>query len=553
MSHEVDATGEKDGLHPYFVYALVVLAVLVGLYFCLAGRGGVHLFGDEFHSIWNLNKPFSRLMKRYDMVGSGVALPLMQRAAANVFGHGLWAYRFPALLGAIATLLIIYPAAKRLVGQTSAVVASLALAANSVHIFYSRFARSYALMIFLAVMLVYAINCVIDADERRRVWYVIVAVSAGLLPFVHLTAAAFVVGVGVAAIATALIEKWNGQDRNWLVGSLVAGALFCVSLHLSAWDSLRQFIGAKTGQGSVSQFGVLDVAALLAGSRPAGIIWLVGVPAAAILMLIRKRVKALVLIAAVFAPVVAVTITKPEGMAYAYARYLLTALPFMLMLMARLLVEAVRAARLTGRLCDYVALTVGAALVVVSFLTGPLGLKHTDDGPFANTYLSMMRLPAFDVPWDQTPPFYKTLADSTEPVRIIEAPELLSRSVLLYRNYYLQHRKEVLIGFVSVDPADVPAGPYVSLLDPKSIKNSTADYLILHLDIFPEVASYWRFVYDEAWPTLADPRIESFMVRQSKYWIQAIQSLDALVGDLESHLGKPVYKDERIVVWKLKS
>jgi hypothetical protein len=551
VSHEVDATRE-DGLHPYLVYALVVLAVLVGLYFCLAGRGGVHLFGDEFHSIWNLNKPFSRLIKRYDTVGSGLALPLMQRAAVSVFGPGLWAYRFPALLGAIATLLIVYPAAKRLVGQTPAVVASLALAANSIHIFYSRFARSYALMVFLAVVLVYAINRALAADGRRRVWYVIVAVSAGLLPFVHLTAVALVVGVGVAAIVTVLIERRAGQDRNWLVGSLVAGALFCVCLHLSAWDSLRQFIGAKTGQGSLSQFGLLDVATLLGGSRPAGIIWLVGVPAAAILMLIRKRMKALILIAAVLAPAVAAVITRPEGMAYAYARYLLIALPFTLMLMAWLLVEALRAARLPARIRDYAGLEVGAVLVVASFLTGPLGLKHTDDGPFANTYLSMMPLPAFDVPWDRTPAFYETLAESTEPVRVIEAPELLSRSVLLYRNYYLQHGKEVMIGFVSVDPANVPAGPYVSLFDPKSIKNSDADYMILHLDVFPEVASYWRFVYDSVWPTMENPAIESLMVRQSEYWIQPIDSLHSLAGNLQAELGEPAYRDQRIVVWKLK-
>jgi len=261
----------------------------------------------------------------------------------------------------------------------------------------------------------------------------------------------------------------------------------------------------------------------------------------------------LVLIAAVFAPVVAAVITRPEGMAYAYARYLLTALPFMLMLMAWLLVEALHATRLPARTADYVALAVGAVLVIVSFLTGPLGLKHTDDGPFANTYLSITPLPSFDVPWDQTPPFYRTLAASTEPVRIIEAPELLSRSVLLYRNYYLQHRKEVMIGFVSVDPANVPAGPYVSLLDPKSIKNSDADYMILHLDVFPEVASYWQSVYDSVWPKMEKPGIDSLMVRQSKYWIQQIQSLDGLVEDLEVSLGKPVYKDERIVVWELKS
>jgi len=551
VTREASASRE-DNLNPYLVYGLVGLAVLVGLCLSLAGRGGVHLFGDEFHSILNPSNSFSRLMKRYDMAGSGIALPLMQRAAVSLFGPGLWAYRFPALLGAVATLLIIYPAAKHMVGQTSAVVASLALAANSIHIFYSRFARSYALMVFLAIVLVYSINRAMDAYERRRAWYVIVAISAGLLPFAHLTAAAFVVGVGVGAIATVLIERRAAQDRNCLLASLVIGTLFCICLYLAAWDSVREFIRAKTGQGSLSQFGPLDVLALMAGSRPAGIIWLVGVPVAAILMLIRKGTKALVLITAVFAPMAAVIITKPQGLSYAYARYLLSALPFMLMLMAWLLVEVLHSARLPARICDYAGLALGAVLVVVSFLTGPLGLKHADDGPFANTYLSMMPLPAFDVPWNQTPPFYQILADSTEPVRIIEAPELLSRSVLLYRNYYLQHRKGVMIGFVSVDPANVPAGPYVSLLDPKSIKNSDADYMILHLDVFSEVASYWQFVYESVWPTMEDPGIEPLMFHQSKYLIQSIECVHSLASGLQTALGEPAYRDRRIVVWKLK-
>ena len=551
MSGEVDAPRE-DNLNPYLVYALVVLTVLVGLCLCLAGRGDVHLFGDEFHSIWNLNRPFSKLIELYDIVGSGVALPMMQRVAVGAFGPGLWAYRFPALLGAIATLLLVYPAAKHLVGQTPAVIALMALSANSIHIFYSRFARSYALMVFLAIALVYSINRAMDADGRRRVWYVIVAISAGLLPFVHLTAAAFVLAVGVATAATMLIEKRARKEWCWLIGGLAVGAVLCVGLHFPARESLRQFIVAQAGQGSLSQVRVLDVLALLAGSRPAGIVSLVGVPVAAILILIKKRVKALVLIAAVVGPAVAVVITRPTGMAYAYARYLFTALPFMLMLMAWLLVEALRATRLPRKLPDYVALIAGAVLVVVSFMTGSLGLKHTNDGPFANTYLRMMPLPAFDVPWDRTPPFYETLAHTTEPIRIIEAPELLSKSVLLYRNYYLQHRKDVMIGFVSVNPANVPAGPSVSLLDPKSIKNSDADYLILHLDVFPEVASYWQFVYDSVWPTMEDPRIECLMVAQSEYWIQSTQSLASLAEDLQGHLGGPVYKDERIIVWKLK-
>ncbi len=548
MNQEVELI-RKYNLSPYLVYPFVILVVLVGLYFCFVGRGDVHLFGDEFHSVWNLNKPYNELVKRYDSYGSGIALPLMQRFAVALFGSGLWAYRFPAVLGAIATLLIIYPMASRLVGPVPALITAMALSANSMLIFYSRFGRSYSLMVFLIILLAHAINRAISQDEPRPLWYIIVAICTGLAPYAHLTAIASVIAIGLAAVVVMCIKKQTSGHWYWLLCSFVIGTVFCIGLHLPAWKPLWQFIEMKVDKGYLAHFSTMDVIALLAGNRLAAIVWLVGIPAAAIWILIKNRSDAFLLVTAALAPVVAIAITKPQGMTYAYARYLLAALPFMLMLLAWLLVQVLRLTRLPKP--DYIGLAIGIALVVVSFLVGPLGLKHTKDGPFANTYLSMMPLPAFDVPWDQTPPFYKSLADSAEVIRIIEAPELINRSVLLYRNYYLQHRKDVLIGFVSVKPQDVPSGPYVSPFDLNSLENTDANYLILHLNIRREVEQYWQFVYNRVWPTMEDPDVKSLMVRQRMY-AKPLSSLHTLASYLQDRLGQPVYKDAKIVVWKLK-
>lgn len=543
----------ENGPSPYLICPLVLLAVLIGLYFCVAGRGDVHLFGDEFHSVWRLNASYGELFKNYDRYGSGIVLPLIQRFAVDVFGPGLWSYRFPAFLGAIATLLIVYPAASCLVGRTPAVIASLALAANSMHIFYSRFGRAYALTIFFAVLVVYAVTQAMRETQPRPFWYAIFALSAGLLPCVHLSAATFAVGIGIAALVTMSVRKQTRRHRRWLVGSLAAGAVICLGLHVRAWESLQQYLSQISGRGDLAAFGVLDVLSLLAGSRTAGMVWLVCVPAATAWFVLRKRSAALILIAAVFVPAVSLMITQPYGMAYAYARYLLMALPFMLMLLAWLVVELACIARFRTRTPDAVGLSVGLALVLASFVAGPLGLRHTDDGPFANTYLSMMPLPAFDVAWEETPAFYKTLADSDEPIQIIETPELLSRSVQLYRNYYLQHRKRVIVGLLSVEPKDVPAGPYVSIKSTESIKRSGADYLILHRDLVQELASYWQFVYEKVWPDIEDAGTASLMKRQETYWARAPNfSPDILVSRFTNSFGAPTYQDHMIIVWKLK-
>ena len=111
MDTKFDPKKKMDDLPLAIALPLVALAVVIGLYFCLAGRGNVHLFGDEFHSIWHLNQSYGDILKIYDAHGSGVELPLIQRFAVDIMGAGLWAYRLPAILGAIATLLVIYPAA----------------------------------------------------------------------------------------------------------------------------------------------------------------------------------------------------------------------------------------------------------------------------------------------------------------------------------------------------------------------------------------------------------------------------------------------------------
>lgn len=537
----------------YISKALAFCAILICLYFCFVGRQNVHLFGDELHSIEYLNKPYIELFTTFERWGSGVPLLLLQRFAIDIFGAGLFAYRFPAFLGAIATILIIYPTAARMVGKVPAAITALALSANSMHIFYSRFGRSYALMIFFAVLLVYAVNRAMDDNKPRAMWYVFTAISAALLPWVHLTAAAFSMGIGMAAVLAMLIKKQPRRHWYWLVGSFAAGAVLCISLYLPVWKQMWQLAQNRYGQGAQESFDVLDTAALLAGSRTAGFVCLVFVPIAAIWFLVKKRASAIILVAAVLAPAAAVAIARPYGMAYAYARYMLTALPFMLMLLAWLLTELLQVLYSPDRLTNYIGLTAGVCLVVLSFVTGPLGLEHTDDGPFANTYLSMMPLPAFDVPWNQTPPFYKQLADSNESTRIIEAPELASRSVLLYRNYYLQYRKDVIIGFVDQTAGRLPAGPYVAMWDLSSIKNSHAEFLILHTNIDKEVQSYWQFVYESVWPGMKDAAVESLMVRQQTYFMKPLPPVHNLAMGLTEHLGRPFYTDPTIVVWKLRT
>jgi len=242
---------------------------------------------------------------------------------------------------------------------------------------------------------------------------------------------------------------------------------------------------------------------------------------------------------------------KPYGDAYAYARYACSAVPVACLVVAWGADAAARRLAGSGRAADLTALAGGTALAVAFYASGPYGLRHTPDGPHANTYLSLHALPLFDRPWPGASPFYRELARDPETVRIIEAPALTTRARHLYRNYYLTHGKDTVLALFPDELAGSPPdGPYVSLYDSDWRERADADYLILHRDVKRESLRYGRFVYgDGSW---RDPAIVALMTRHTRYAIDASPPSAYLLDRLEATLGPPVYTDADILVWRLR-
>jgi hypothetical protein len=528
---------------------LLVLALGTCIYFCTIDHLHAHLYGDEYHSVKLLDKPYGELMGLYDQYGTGIPLLLLQKLSVDLFGAAFWVYRLPAMLGAIATLVIVYFAARRLVGPVPAVIATLALSMNSMHIFYSRFGRSYSLVVFFAVLSVYALIRILAQERPRFFWHFILALSVALLPYFHLTTVSFVAAVFLAATSIFLLEKKSVRQGCWMVSSFVAGTLVCFALYLPAWESLMIFIHDKAGH-ETPPFNMLNVVILFGGNYGAALIWMIGVPVASIWLLFKKRSSALLVISAVLIPIPVLMIVKPTGMTYAYARYSIASLPFALMLLAWMTDRLLALLRPPSRIRDSASLVIGAALVSVAFLTGPMGVKGKDDGPFANSQLSLMPMPAFDIPWKETPRFYERISDYGEKGEIFEFPVLLTRMALLYRNYYLQHGWD-MTGLVSTSSLrEMEKGLETGVMSLEPILESDADYLVFHLNINREVKRYWKFVFQEAWPSVADPALKSQMMSLMMPRLLDAPLLKELASDISGKLGKPVYHDSKVIVWK---
>ena len=530
--------------------AVVAVALLLGAWLRLRGFADLPLHGDEYHTL--LRGPehedlglvgYGTLLTLFDEVGSHVPLPLLQRLSMDLFGGGMITLRLVAIVPGLLLLILAYPALRTFVSADASALATLALALNPMVVYYSRFARGYALALLLAFLLGWALRRLLDPSTRSRATWVWLVVAGALLPWVHLSTAGFVLALALAGIALAWRESRVLAAR--LFGAFALAGMLALALYLPVLSGvLAYFREMKSEDPPLSWFGVPT---LLAGGRfPAwGLLALV--PAGALLSWRGLRASAVLTIAALLGPLVLLFATNPRGMDYAWARYILSALPFLLALAAEALIEIAR----RGSAWETPALLLGVALLGLQHETGPLGSFAPKDGAFSNTYLALHSLPAFDEPYPQTPEFYRTLASDASAQRIVEAPPLYTRAVLLYRNYALQHGKEVLIGWPGEMPLGIQGGPYVRLLE---LEPGQADYIVLHKDQVAEVPEYFRFVYEDLWPKTRVAADDTFMRRQETIYGQNLlgaEQIGPVAARLLARFGPATYKDADILVWKL--
>jgi hypothetical protein len=542
---------------PWLRWAVLAVALVLGTWLRLRELAALPLHGDEYHTLAAADSAYGAILGTFDDVGSHVALPLLQRLALDVFGDGIVPFRLVAIVPGLLFLFLAYPLLRAFVSADAAALAAAALALNPMVVYYARFARGYALALLFALVLGWAVKRVLDPSAspallaaarpwRARLPWIALVASAALLPWVHLSALGFVAAVGLAGIALA---TRRGARRALRVGgafALAAGLAFALFLPVLG-QVVTYFRVMESEPPPLTWFGVPT---LLAGGRAAAWTWMalvaLGVAGAARAWR-AERTSVVLTLAALAGPLALLLATNPRGMDYAWARYILSALPFLAALAAAGLIALVRR---VGR-SETSGLALGALLVLAHFLTGPLAPARARAAAFSNTYLALHPLPAFDEPWPGMPDFYRQLAEDPAARRIVVVPWLATRAVLAYRNYALQHGKDVLVGWIGELPRGIRRGPY---LRAHELAPGAADWLVLHRDQSAEIPAYFRHVYELVWPRVRIPADDTFMARQETIYPQNLfgpEVGDGLAGQFRARYGAAAHKDERVLAWKL--
>jgi hypothetical protein len=140
------------------------------------------------------------------------------QVVGRVFGSTETAGRLPAALLGVATIALIWLAAKQR-DPVAAAAAAILLAVSPLHVYYSREARPYALLMFLTAALIVVL---LRARSIAAAGAVIVA-----LLYSSATAAPVVAAALIVAVAAAFLSRDNPQSRRWYwtVAAIAAGAL----------------------------------------------------------------------------------------------------------------------------------------------------------------------------------------------------------------------------------------------------------------------------------------------------------------------------------------
>lgn len=453
------------------------------------------LLGDELHAVrsaldWDLPK----ILTTYRLADNSIPLTAFYRLAAeSSLGLSEWILRLPPVLAGLSILVLLPWTVDRELGRRSAVLAGWLVALSPSLVYYSRIARSYAVVVALGLAAFALFWRWWERDPRWR-WALGYCACAAAAVWFHLGAAPFV----AAPVGFAVLDLLGGAgrrspDRGAKVRRLLGcGALLAAlvaSFVLPAWPSFVRLLKRRPGSDPPGIDGFFDTLSLQGGTaHPWLTILFWSVALAGLWLLIRARPRfAFYSLAAVAAQWLAVAVVlKPTGVSIPIVlnRYVLVALPVVLIWVAVALGRMTRVASAGRRRWPGWA-TAGALLVLLAAL-GPYaaepGLRF---GPFAgsNTALKFSE-PVQAPPPEGVPAIYRLLGREPGSGAVLQAPSATAWwQVETYRETSRIHGRSVVLASDDRHLDD----PRLTLrnlvpLDPERFLESRARFVVVDLD-----------------------------------------------------------------------
>jgi hypothetical protein len=527
---------------------VAAIAILAGAFLRWYQLGIQIVLDDEWHALNKLlSAGVSDIATHFGYADYSIPLTLYYRFLLEHGGLTEWVLHVPMLAAGIGLLF----AAPLLLRRSTSLAANAAwvalLAVSPLLVYHSRTARPYALTSLLTLVAIVGFRrWWLERSAWWGVAYVGTTFLAGwlhptnlpftLLPFVYYGARTF----AGALARRELRQAWSGLRRLLVLGTVTLVLLAAALVPPAHYD--WEVLKARAGLSSVGIESLYRTALMLFGvSQPAAL--------AAVALLagygaVRRGARDRDELGYLGTVIVggAVTVVLPGSLNIDHplvlARYLLPALPFLLLFVAegtvgcleRIPQQSLRAATVTllaallwwlGPMPQY--------LYYPNQFMGHLRFQYDYDQAH-NPYVQQ-------IPRDPIPEFYRGLAQKAPgSLTLIEAPWRLESDYNPHPWYQEVHRQKVMIGLVTPVcgirdlygeyPATIRGmrlHEFAHLSGILGGKTYGADYLVLHL-------APWKAPEDRiGWPNMT-----------------------SCLPAIEARLGVPVYRDGQIVVFDLR-
>jgi hypothetical protein len=500
---------------------------------------------DEWHAIHAvIYASYPYILTHFGLTDHSIPLTLFYRTMADTTGLSEAVMRAPVLAFGVATLLVVPLLVRARFGRPTSAVFAWVLAISPLHVYFSRYARPYAITLFFTF--VGAVAFFEWWTGRGRRWGALYVVCAMLGPYFHLTGLPVLLAPLLFGVLERMRSRRAGETRSlaelgWLAAAVAAGlAALLLPPIVSDWTALaskveKQSLEWATVRGAFElHLGTARAWLLLAAAS----VMVVGAVASS-----RRQPRFLVYWGFLAVCQLAVAVGgRPAGITVpiTLARYALPLLPaLLLMLAAGLVCIEDSACRLLRR---YPVGLVGIAACGVLLYYGPLpriyyrpndwtnhGLFQYGYDPARNSVYRALR-PV------QIPAFYQQLRQlAPASLRLVEAPWYYEWHNNLYPYYQQVHRQHMSVGFVGDVWHGNRAGEIpltrdgfvfrnvIHVFDHAALLRRGVRFVVFHTDLHAELPPGWPY----ATPVDVTP------------WVEHYRRI----------YGPPVYTDPRVIVF----
>lgn len=184
--------------------AFLCLCLVVVAAIALRGhRLGTDLWLDEIGVVSTYAaRPLIEIYAHYLSPGNHLLNSLLVKLSVSAFGESEWSARFPAAAFGVATIPIMYFAAREAMSRAASVGAALLLAISYHHIYFSQNARGYSAHLFFALLSSALLASVLRREHSLKWTAYVLAMALGFAALMT-TAFLFAAHITVGAIAIA--------------------------------------------------------------------------------------------------------------------------------------------------------------------------------------------------------------------------------------------------------------------------------------------------------------------------------------------------------------